>query len=416
MSTDYNIAEKTRKHLTIMISIWMVTLPAGVAVHNFANFACLIYLILTLKSDNSWKERFNKVPTSIKLAWAFFALFVISGAIGGMLNTAVDNKVLAYIPGRLSMFIFPFFVTCLAGDQIKDILLSRKKLFFGILAFWSVIIISQYFFPWGIRDTSIVSYGNRPEGFYSNALTLAYVLLIIFPFIMVNALTKRTMFWGGSFALISAALLVNNSRMVLAVCLLLAASNVIIFLKGKAKYLTILAGIILCTTVLSTDNPISKRVKSFTEQSEETKYKGYADHRFVFWDIYIDMIKERPFFGHGPKLRSAYHKPYYEARGFGDFEKQYSAHNQYLQAAGNNGLIGLFGLLGWMITVIISIIKHVPDYRMKVILAQTVIGFMIAGLTQNAIQDSEVRQCFMLLMIACVAFSSLKYFPKGSHG
>ena len=128
------------------------------------------------------------------------------------------------------------------------------------------------------------------------------------------------------------------------------------------------------------------------------------------------MIKERPFFGHGPKLRSAYHKPYYEARGFGDFEKQYSAHNQYLQAAGNNGLIGLFGLLGWMITVIISVIKHVPDFKMKVILSQTIVGFMIAGLTQNAIQDSEVRQCFMLLMITCVAFSSLKYFPQRSHG
>ena len=129
MSTDHSMTEKTRKNLTIMISIWMVTLPAGVAVHNFANFACLIYLILTLKSDFSWKERFSKVPTSIKIAWGFFALFVVSGAIGGMLNTAVDNKVLAYIPGRLSMFLFPFFVTCLAGDQIKEILFSRKKLF-----------------------------------------------------------------------------------------------------------------------------------------------------------------------------------------------------------------------------------------------------------------------------------------------
>jgi O-antigen ligase len=387
---------------------WISTIPFGVAVHNLANFVALVVIVPLFFKNRSNLPKFSSVPTEIKLAWACLALYMISAVIGGLLNTDFNNRIGSYLAGRLSLLIFPLLILLMNGKSIFSASQKLRKVFLGVLVFWALILISQFFHSWGVRGTSIVNYGNRPEGFYSNALTTAYVLLFFFPFIFAKALQKRTLYWSIAALSISSALVVNNSRMILTVALLIAASSIVYFIKGKARIIIIAAGVSVVALTLTTKNPISHRVNSLLDQGSNVTYKGYSDHRLVFWDIYTDMIKDKPAFGHGPKLTSAYHVPYYEARGFSDFEKKYSAHNQYLQVAGSSGLIGLAFFLSWIILCYKIVIRHINDPFLKLVSIQTMTGFFLAGITQNAFQDAEVRQALMLFFIAIISFCNLK--------
>ena len=258
----------------------------------------------------------------------------------------------------------------------------------------------------GLREAGLVNYGNRPEGFYSNALTLAYTMFLLFPLTINSFLKHKNIYWGLAVLCVTISLIVNNSRMVLAVATLLTSINIFLCLKGRLRNIVLCLGLTIGTLTLVTDNPISNRLDSLLKQSENVTYKGYADHRLVFWSVYIDIIKDGPFFGHGPRLNTDFHTPYYRARGFGDFEKKFSAHNQFLQVAGNAGLVGLFFFLCWITLLGVNIWKNIEDKTLRAILLQSLIGFMLAATTQNAFQDAEVRQALMLMCIFTVAHSS----------
>ena len=87
----------------------------------------------------------------------------------------------------------------------------------------------------------------------------------------------------------------NNSRMILAVCLIITATSVLYFTRGRIKIGLIIAGVLITSMTLVTDNPVSNRINTLFEQGENITYKGYKDHRLVFWDVYTDIIRERPF-------------------------------------------------------------------------------------------------------------------------
>ena len=406
MTVSSDPSGKITKKMNFLICMWMITLPFGIAVQNLANFIGLIIMVMILLQSKSNLTQLTSMPKSIKLAWLALTLGVVCSIIGGLLNESYDNHLGSFLAGRLSLIIFPLVIPLLGRDMIPKLLCGRKKLFLWIILCWMVILVSQFIFPWSIRESYIaLGLGHRPEGFYSNALTLAYVLFFTYPLVLVKSFTTKNKFWIACLAIIAVSLAVNNSRMILGVAVILLGINTLIYLKGRLRILVILTGAIIIGVTLPTENPISKRINVLLDQQETVTYKGYADHRLVFWDIYTDMIKEKPYFGHGPKLTSAYHVPYYEARGFGDFEKKYSAHNQYLQIAGQSGLFGLFFFFFWMILFSIFMAKNIKDKTIRSICLQSFIGFMFAGLTQNAFQDAEVRQALMLLCTVAITYA-----------
>ena len=119
--------------------------------------------------------------------------------IGGVLNVEFDNKLTSFIAGRLSILLFPIALLVIR-PRINIFDSSKfKTVFIWILTIWGAIFVSQFFYPWGIRGTGIVNYGNRPEGFYSNALTAAYVLFLFYPFLLAKFLTTRNRYWSLAF-------------------------------------------------------------------------------------------------------------------------------------------------------------------------------------------------------------------------
>lgn len=402
--TPYSLSRDHSKRLFFIITMWMITYPFGVAVQNMANATAFILLTMSVVEERKTiYMRLTMLPRNLVLAWTGLILFTLCNVIGGLLNTELNNHLSSYVSGRLALILFPFIIYALGGFKLFEEQKDRfARYLIGILGIWTLILVSQFFWSWGIRGTSIVNYGHRPEGFYSNALTLAYAYFLLFPLICVKFFERKNLFWGACFLCVTAGLVVNNSRAVILVAGLLTLLNVATVLKGKLR----LAGltVVLCSAaaILATDNPISSRIKTFTSPSPTTTYKGYADHRFVFWDVYLDMIKEKPVFGHGPKLTTKYNEKYYDARGFEDFHKKYNAHNQFIQIAATGGLTGLFFFLCWAVLFTVAIVRHVPDKITRLILVQTFLGFMVAGVTQNAFQDAEVRQGIFLFSMFSV--------------
>jgi O-antigen ligase len=112
------------------------------------------------------------------------------------------------------------------------------------------------------------------------------------------------------------------------------------------------------------------------------------------------MIYERPLLGHGIRLDEEYRTPYYDQIGLSNFSKKYPAHNQLLQIQAESGLIGLVFFMAWII-INLKIFNQL-DRKNSLIFKQTLLILLMAGLTQNAFQDSEVRFILTLLFSAAL--------------
>jgi O-antigen ligase len=232
-------------------------------------------------------------------------------------------------------------------------------------------------------------------------LTLAYVALALLPLSVI--LTKynwRKLYLWVILSAVLGAIYFSMSRTVQVLTLVIFAWNILILKKRVVRYAALgfmLLGII---AILGTDNLVSHRLKNMvrgggTQWSEDT-YSHYPDDRLAFWDIHWQMIKERPLIGHGVGMNQEYRRPYYEAMGLKDFKKPYEAHNQFIQIVAEGGFIAVifFGL--WIFNLFRSFEDQSP--MVTEIRNQTLVVFILGGMTQNAYHDSEVRYALMVVL------------------
>jgi O-antigen ligase len=117
------------------------------------------------------------------------------------------------------------------------------------------------------------------------------------------------------------------------------------------------------------------------------------------------MIQEKPLLGHGTGLTSKERTPYYENLGLGQMEKKYEAHNTYLQIWTEGGVFALLSFVAWLIATLALINRSISDRFDKFAFAGSLVTLAVASLTQNSIQDSEVR--FTLMVVLCCLYFKL---------
>jgi len=189
----------------------------------------------------------------------------------------------------------------------------------------------------------------------------------------------------------------SQSRMVQAVAAVLVVANVAFRLRGRVRAAALAGLVVLGTLLAVTDNPVRYRFsRTFAGIDVRSGYGG--DDRVAFWHAHWLMLKERPVLGHGENTNTAYRKPYYEAIGLGAFERQYEAHNMYLQAAVNGGIAGLIAMLAWYAWHLALAAAHRRHVAGQAAL-QALGALAVASLTQNAFQDSEVRYALTLVAV-----------------
>lgn len=386
-----------------MIAALIVVIPFGIAIQNVVTSLCFFILLFHFyKNPTGLLKNLKKTPLILA------GVFLFCHALGTYLAQREGAaELVKFLFGYAGFLLIPsvFYAYC----QNSNISFSRVfKTLNLVLVIWGCIVFSQYLFSWALKGNQIIDYAGRPKGFFSHPLTLAYSAALFWPFTLNQLILDRKKILNWLAALSIFIIIVTTlSRTIQALALLVVVWSFMTLLPKKQKVLALLVAGIFAGIIAATDNPISNKFKITFDPNDEGKPKSaeYLDERFAFWHAHWEMIKERPLFGHGINTDTAFRTPYYDKIGLSDYSRKYEAHNQYIQVATNAGFVSLFFFLAWLLWFFKQSLA-IGDSR-RLIIQQTLTLFALGGLTQNALQDSEVRFIFCLFTILLLSNAPL---------
>ena len=388
--------------------ILVAVYPLGMAVQNIGAVLALLFLLPTALEN---RTKISKLNLRAKIYMGLIFAMIGVSILATLLNeTNVEPRFGKYIGGYIGFILLPI----LFYLQPKRLIFDNKEKLFKVFvygtAFIALVCISQKIWGWQVSGSSMVfSEGaKRPRGLYSHPLTCAYVALVFWP-IAVGRVLKEPTKWLSWLLMISLTIvmILTSSRTAQAVCALTMGLQIFVSLRGKARVLSVGLVLAILTGVAFTKNPVSDRFKSTLTHQSPMRAKGYPDDRVAFWHVFWTMIKEKPILGHGIDLNTKYRTPYYEDIGLSDFKKKYSAHNMFIQVTAESGFVGLTIFCAFLLSMLNLFLYSFREHWIKIAAGLMLLGFMVASLTQNAIQDSIVKNA-LLIWVVC-AFDMLSF-------
>lgn len=401
-------------HLTtILVNGLLALLPFGVAMQNIVMALVFGYLVAKVKVLSTPLSLNKHLGRAVMAITGMVSVTAWASAINLI---HAPGSVSSYLLGHVSFYGLPLIFLLLLKDK-RACLSDRKSYSSQFLSFvsigWLCVILSQWLWGWKVSGVHIVfddAY-KRARGFYSHPLTLAYVALITFPAVLYYfRKNPRSILAWCLLTTQVAALYFSMSRTAQFVGGILIVWFILMLDQIKTRIFFLLGLIVLAVAILMTPNLISQRLKNIMEgnqqQWSEEKESHYADDRLAFWQAHWEMIKERPFLGHGAFLDSNYRKSYYTAIGLPGFKKSYEAHNQYLQILTEGGILAFGFFVGWLY-YLVKWCKTLP-HGLSQVGYQTIFCFLAGGMTQNAFHDSEVRYAMMCVILLGIMTENFK--------
>jgi O-antigen ligase len=398
--------------VTIPLHLLLLILPFAVAGHNI----CVGIVAAFSFGHIFWRWRQGTLPAVDRrllapMAWG--AAYVACVVVGTALNDASPAS-----PGRIIWGYLPWLLLPLTLVMSQAPLAARTLRQLGwtlalVATVFGVTALTQVAWGWKLDHSRVVDTIHRAQAFYSHPLTFAYVALLIFPLgaAMVCRRPRDPIAWavfGGSLASIYA----SQSRTVQAVAALVLVADAWYFSPKRWRLVALSAVLAAGVVIAVTDNPVRDKF-SKTLAGHYDSRSGYLDDRLAFWHAASEMIKDRPWLGHGDDLDQNYRRPYYERIGLPDFVRPYEAHNTFLQAAVNGGALGFVCYMGWWGSLLIAAWREGRRTFAGKVVFQTLVAFMAASLTQNSVQDAEVRYA-LTLVVAALYFMMLFSATSGS--
>lgn len=372
---------------------YLLVLPLGVAGQNIGLGVALACSLILIYLD---KGRFLKNALSYALLKQFLILWglLIASVTIATAFASEHKEATRFFWGYCYGAVIPIMGVMVAGEKLGQ---YAKKTFQFILCLLGIVSISQLIWAWKFESGSFVETIHRAQGFYSHPLTLAYVALVTMPWSIAYALRDLKNI-GGLVVCLATIAIILSSQSVTVIALTFIVGMIAVFwlLAGKTRLL-VLAMVGLTTVgILATPNSVSKKIDNVLSGERGDHETNYPDDRMAFWHAHWEMFKDAPWIGHGSGLEPEDRAPYYSRIGLPDIKRKYEAHNMFLEYAVEGGVVAVlafFGLLIWLVRIAINS-KNLGKWE-KFYLVITPIAFAIGGLTQNAIQDSEVRYVFL---------------------
>ncbi|MDD5476703.1 MAG: O-antigen ligase family protein [Candidatus Omnitrophica bacterium] len=158
---------------------------------------------------------------------------------------------------------------------------------------------------------------------------------------------------------------------------------------------------------------LPKSVKQFAKEVNYNPIRFMCnDDRIAIFRNSVKMIKASPIIGHGANTFMKNYKQYKENPEYlrivtADF---LYAHDNFLQMAGEIGLVGL-GIFLWLLYELFKgcayIYRQLKDYQFKIIflsLVACILAFLVNGLTESSLYSSHVTPIFWYLIGFSFAF------------
>lgn len=384
---------------TVIIAILILAAPLGVAGQNIGlGLALLLFLGFFLSDKKRSLVSVMKSPVVAQFfqIWLVALLPIIVATLVKDQFKEAGRFFLGYV------LVTPIFVMGLTlRDKISQtIIYSISTL---ILVLVALVSLSQFLFGWQISGLALTDQIKRSQGFYSHPLTLAYAALAIMPLVCARAFGKT----ADPRAVISAlallcVIITSQSITVITLTGITLAFLAVKLLSRKNMIYVTLFALAAGMVTIGTSNPIAHKFRIVLQGQRSDHETPYADDRLAFWHAHWEMFKEAPIIGHGADITRSDRKPYYEKIGLGHIKRMYEAHNMYLQAAVEGGLLAVTGLLTFFIWWFLRAMHFTsPERWQRLAAMMTPLVFAAGGLTQNAIQDSEVRYMIILSCTIC---------------
>lgn len=371
---------------------YLLVLPLGVAGQNIGLGVSLACCLIFIYLDKTASLRVALQRPILKQFFVLWGLLIASVTLSTFL--ADDHKeATRFFWGYFYGATIPIAGVMLAGKQLRRWSLNVLRF---VLCLLGIVAITQLIYGWKFESGAFVSTIHRAQGFYSHPLTFAYATLVMMPWTIARMFTHRKLIDVVVCGLTIAIILCSQSITVIALTLIVGLVAVFKLLAGKERVVVLLTVGALAVGILATPNSISEKIHNVSSGNRGDHETSYPDDRMAFWHAHWEMLKDKPLLGHGTGLEAEDRAPYYTKIGLGDIKHKYEAHNMYLEYAVEGGVVALASfaaLLIWLVKIV-KATPNLPRWERFYFLA-TPLAFAIGGLTQNAVQDSEVRYVFL---------------------
>jgi O-antigen ligase len=397
---------------TIVLSTLILVAPLGVAGQNIGiGLAVVLFAVFSKNHRGRSLKKVLRLPFYGQ--FTALSLLLVVPILSATITQGNTKEASGFLLGYLLVLAVFYMALGLAKAQFKETFLL--KLASLVLAVIGLISLSQFLIGWKLDGIEITHQIKRAQGFYSHPLTLAYASLIIVPTVVARLAVypKDT---KSILMALSTLCIVITSQSITVIVLTGVISLGIAFKLLKPKQFGILCAIgsILAVLAVSIPNPVSEKFQKVLSGERSDHETPYPDDRIAFWHAHWEMFKDAPILGHGSGITKDMRRPYYEKIGLGSIKRMYEAHNMYLQTAVEGGflaVIGLVSFLAWWWLVARSARSLSPWIRTAAM--YTPLTFGAGGLTQNALQDSEVRY---VLLCMCAFQFALVVRSQNEHG
>lgn len=392
---------------------------AGLMPEYVAPFFTGIGFILVLRNriKNKIKPKFGDLGISILvyMAWMLVSCLWTSSVISSLASIGLWSLMFAG---------YYFFTETIETQEDVDRLIFCATLCAGIAGVIGVgqmvlyhisVEVSKYFNPfWRFIDygveklvvflpefitskmgsTTFHSFATRACGTYSNPLFFATIQVMLFPFAAHTFLCsedkKRKLIGLICFAASLGGVACSYSRgPYLYACIIFA---VLLFYGGKKTLKLLGIGGVTAGGILIVFNGTVKRILSLLNDKDIS-----VNTRKGLYSAIFEMIEDKPIFGYGTgfdNVRQMLHNTYNI--------KQPHAHNIFLEAWVEHGIIGPILLVGILVVCLINIIRlakcGTKQRELSVTLFASVAGFVLCGITDCLFYGLKPLQYFMMVL------------------
>ena len=380
--------DKMVKYLAILIAIWACTVRLATAVREFAN-GIIILLAILLWYQNRGKFSISTEAKGYIKAYAVFGACVVPSVLFS------DNQWFS-LKEFLSMWVWRYFIfiAIVAFIKRRDYLVNMLSAFLlvcGVDCLVSLVQVMQQVTPLA-----------RGKGFGGPVLTLASLICMLLPIavvILVDPGFEKRLKKSAAFTTAGAVigLVCNKSRGAWLTELIVIPGALFRYFKTNVKLLAVSVLVLVSILgIMAVDPVYQERVVSIANTTTD---KSNAD-RIWAWRSSVKMIKDHPVTGVGlGRFGEHYLKKYRykeESQGLGH------AHNNFVQVAAENGIIGLIGLLffiGYSLFISIRNYRKQPN-PYDLLIFTTVLGYLcLFGLIDYSLRLPTIRIMWFLLAV-----------------
>lgn len=382
----------------------MLVAPLGVAGQNIGLGLSLLAFIIFSVLDKGKSLRLTLATPMIRQYATLWAMIIIPIVIATYARGDSKEAGRFFWGYTYSCFMVVAAVSLRPQPIRRDLLLNLVT---GLLTLMAVVAMSQFLIGWKIQGIHIVPQIKRAQGFYSHPLTFAYSMLVLVPWSLARLMGKPRQ-WQSWVIALSSMIIVATSQSISVISLtgLTFIFLAIKLLPRKQMIAAAALSVIIFFAAITIPNPIAFHFQNVMSGQRGDHETTYPDDRIAFWHAHVEMFKDAPILGHGAGLESADRKPFYEKIGLGHIKRMYEAHNMYLQYAVEGGFVPTLAFISFLLWWFLKIRRSIHTERWhQLALALTPVLFATGGMTQNAVQDSEVRYLLLLFCATSLWFS-----------